>query len=184
MIRAGLIGVGKMGISHYAILGAHRDIEMAAICDSATYVTSALRKHTGVESFKDYRKMIEAAKLDCVFVATPSSSHFEAATYALEQGLHVFVEKPLCLDPSESKRLADLAREESAPIKSATTIDSSARFRKPSGWSRPELSATSIMSTERPSGRWWFGPRAAAPGGRRSRRGEAAFTTTPHMWST
>jgi scyllo-inositol 2-dehydrogenase (NADP+) len=112
MIRAGLIGVGKMGISHIAILGAHRDVEMAAICDSATYVTSALRKHTGVESFKDYKKMIESAKLDCVFVATPSSCHFEAASYALEQGLHVFVEKPLCLEPADSKRLADLARQQ------------------------------------------------------------------------
>ena len=110
-IRAGLIGVGKMGISHYAILGAHPGVEMAAICDSATYVTSALRKHTGIETFKDYRKMIEGAKLDCVFVATPSSSHFEAASFALEHGLHVFVEKPLCLDPAESKRLADLAKE-------------------------------------------------------------------------
>jgi scyllo-inositol 2-dehydrogenase (NADP+) len=56
--------------------------------------------------------MIESAKLDCVFVATPSSSHFEAASYALEQGLHVFVEKPLCLEPADSKRLADLARQQ------------------------------------------------------------------------
>jgi scyllo-inositol 2-dehydrogenase (NADP+) len=113
MIRAGLIGVGKMGISHYAILGAHPGIEMSAICDSATYVTSALRKHTGIEAFKDYRKMIDTAGLDCVFVATPSSAHFDVASYALEHGLHVFAEKPLCLDPSQSKRLADLAKEKS-----------------------------------------------------------------------
>ena len=111
MIRAGLIGVGKMGISHYAILGAHPDVQMSAICDSSTYVTSALRKHTGIESFKNYKKMIESAKLDCVFVATPSSSHFDVASYAMEKGLHVFVEKPLCLDPTDSRRLADLAQE-------------------------------------------------------------------------
>jgi predicted dehydrogenase len=110
-IRAGLIGVGKMGISHYAILGAHPEVEVSAICDSAAYLTSALRKYTGVETFKDYRKMIESAGLDCVFVATPSSSHYEIASYALERGLHVFVEKPLCLDASESKRLAELAKE-------------------------------------------------------------------------
>jgi predicted dehydrogenase len=100
-----------MGISHYAILGSHPGMEVAAICDSATYVTSALRKHTGVETFKDYRKMIESGGLHCVFVATPSSSHFDAASYALERGLHVFVEKPLCLDPAQSSRLADIARE-------------------------------------------------------------------------
>ena len=113
VLRAASIGVGKMGISHYAILGAHPGVDMAAICDSATYVTSALRKHTGIETFKDYRKMIDSAKLDCIFVATPSSAHFEAASYALEHGLHVFSEKPLCLDPAQSKRLADLAREKS-----------------------------------------------------------------------
>lgn len=111
MIRAGLIGMGKMGISHCAILGAHPRVEVSAICESATYVNSALRKHTAFETFKDYRRMIDTAGLDCVFVATPTSTHFEAASYALRRGLHVFVEKPLCLDPTESKRLADLAKE-------------------------------------------------------------------------
>jgi predicted dehydrogenase len=110
MTRVGLIGVGKMGISHYAILGAHPRAAVAAVCDSATYVTSALRKLTGVETFRDYREMIDAARLDCVFVATPTSTHFDVASYALERGLHVFVEKPLCLDPEQSRRLAERAR--------------------------------------------------------------------------
>ncbi|BDG04640.1 Gfo/Idh/MocA family protein [Anaeromyxobacter oryzae] len=109
MTRAGLIGAGKMGISHYAILGAHPRVEVAAVCDSAAYVTSALRRQTGVPTYKDFRKMIDEAALDCVVVATPTATHFEAAAYALEHGLHVFVEKPLCLDPAQSLRLAELA---------------------------------------------------------------------------
>ena len=113
MLKVGLIGVGKMGLSHHAILGAHPDVEVAAICDSATYITSTLRKHITVEAFKDFRKMIDSAGLDCVFVATPSATHFEAASYALDHGLHVFVEKPLCLDPAQSKRLAELAAQKS-----------------------------------------------------------------------
>jgi predicted dehydrogenase len=110
MIRLGLIGVGKMGLSHYAILGAHEKVEVAAVCDSAGYVTSALRKQTGVETFKDFGKMLDRVALDCIVVATPTSSHFAVASAALERGLHVFVEKPLCLDPSQSKTLADMAR--------------------------------------------------------------------------
>jgi scyllo-inositol 2-dehydrogenase (NADP+) len=98
-----------MGISHYAILGAHPRVEIAAICDSATYITSVFRKYTGVEVFKDYNKMFDSARLDAVLIATPSSTHFEAASAALERGLHVFAEKPLCLDPKESERLAALA---------------------------------------------------------------------------
>jgi predicted dehydrogenase len=109
MIRIGLIGVGKMGLSHFAILGAHPRVTVAAMCDPATYVTSALEDHTGVTAFKDYRKMMDASRLDAVLIATPSSTHFEAAATALERGLHVFVEKPLCLDPAQSKKLADLA---------------------------------------------------------------------------
>jgi scyllo-inositol 2-dehydrogenase (NADP+) len=110
MIRAGLIGVGKMGLSHYAILGAHPRVEVAAICDSAGYITSALRKYTGVETFKDYRKMLDTAHLDCVLVATPTSTHYAVATDALERDLHLFVEKPLCLDPGQSQKLAELAK--------------------------------------------------------------------------
>lgn len=104
------MGMGKMGISHYAILAAHPEVQVSALCDSASYVTSALKKYIPVETFKDYRKMIDAADLDCIVVATPTSSHFEAAAYALEHGLHVFVEKPLCLDPVQSAQLAELAR--------------------------------------------------------------------------
>lgn len=109
MIKAGLIGVGKMGVSHFAILGAHPDVEIGAVCDSASFITSPLKKHTGVDTFKDYKDMIKRVPLDCVVVATPTSSHFETAKFAMENGLHVFVEKPLCLNPQESRQLADLA---------------------------------------------------------------------------
>ncbi len=98
-----------MGISHYAILSAHPDLNVVGICDSATYVTSALRKHTGVETYKHLEKMMDEARLDCVLIATPSATHYEAARAALERGLHLFVEKPLCLSPDESRRLAELA---------------------------------------------------------------------------
>ncbi len=80
MLKVGLIGVGKMGLSHHAILGAHPDVQVSAICDNATYITSTLRKHVTVDAFKDYRKMIDSAGLDCVFVATPTSTHFDAAS--------------------------------------------------------------------------------------------------------
>ncbi len=72
MTRVGLIGVGKTRISRYAIPGAHPRVTVAAVCDNTTYMTSALRKHLGVETLKDYRKMIDGAGVDAVFVATAS----------------------------------------------------------------------------------------------------------------
>jgi len=111
MIRVGLVGAGKMGISHYAILNAHPDVQVAAICDSATYVTSAIKKHTGVETYKDAERMIDQASVDAIVIATPTSTHYPVARRALERGLHVFAEKPLCLVPQDSKALAELAIE-------------------------------------------------------------------------
>jgi len=109
MVRIGVIGAGKMGLSHCAVLGAHPRVEVAGVCDSAMYVTSALRRRTGFATYRDYGRMLEEERLDAVLVATPTATHFEAAAAALERGLHVFVEKPLCLDPEKSRQLAELA---------------------------------------------------------------------------
>lgn len=109
MIKMGLVGVGKMGISHLAILGAHPQVDVVAICDSATYITSVLRKHSGISTYKDFGKMLKECKLDGLFISTPTSSHFDLAKTALENRLHLFVEKPLCLNAEESEQLAKLA---------------------------------------------------------------------------
>jgi scyllo-inositol 2-dehydrogenase (NADP+) len=109
MIRVGLIGLGKMGISHQAILHAHPQVELVAVCDASQYVLDILNKYTGVTTYSDYRKMIEESRLDCVVVATPSRFHGEMVRYALERDLHVFCEKPFCLDLLEGQALIELA---------------------------------------------------------------------------
>jgi predicted dehydrogenase len=109
MIRAGLIGLGKMGLSHQAILNAHPDIELAAVCDSSSYVLDVLNKYTGVNTYTDFTKMIAECALDCVVIATPSRFHAEMVRYALEQNLHVFCEKPFCLNLQDGQALVDLA---------------------------------------------------------------------------
>ena len=110
MVKAGLIGIGKMGLSHYSILGAHPRVQIEAICDGASYLTATLHKYNGVATFKSYQKMLDEKRLDCVVIATPTATHLEAAKAAMERGVSVFVEKPLCLDPNESKLLSDLAK--------------------------------------------------------------------------
>lgn len=110
MINVGLVGVGKMGMSHFSILGAHPNVKVAAICDSAGYLTSGLRKYTGVNTYKDYQQMLDKESLDCIFVATPTRTHYEIAAYAINKGIAVFSEKPLCLSSDESAKLVELAK--------------------------------------------------------------------------
>jgi scyllo-inositol 2-dehydrogenase (NADP+) len=109
MLRAAVVGLGKMGLSHQSIVRMHPQIELRAVCDTSSYVLDVLAKYTGVKTYCDYRKMLTEEPLDCLFVATPSRYHADIVSAGLERGLHVFCEKPFGLDPQAGYRLAELA---------------------------------------------------------------------------
>lgn len=111
MIRAGVVGLGKMGLSHLAVLGANPQVEVAAVCDSNTYLTSVLNKNTGVEVHHRLESMISDVDLDAVIIATPSRLHEPMVRTAIQHGLHVFCEKPFCLDTAAGAELARAAQE-------------------------------------------------------------------------
>ncbi len=108
-IRAAVVGLGKMGLSHMALVNAHPDVSLDAVCDASGYVLGVLGKYTGVPTFTSYDRMLAEADLDAVFIATPSRSHAELVEKALDAGLHVFCEKPFTLEPARSAALAERA---------------------------------------------------------------------------
>lgn len=111
MIRAGIIGLGKMGLSHYAILNTHPEVQLVAVCDSTPFVLAALQRHAkGQIFYSDHKKMIDEQDLDCVLVSTPTVTHGGIVRYALGRDIHVFVEKPFCLSLIEGQELAQLAK--------------------------------------------------------------------------
>lgn len=111
MIRLAVVGLGKMGLSHFAMINAHPRVSVDAVCDSTGYLLDVLSKYTGVRTFSDYEAMLREVPLDAVLIATPSSLHAAMARAALERGLHVFCEKPFCLDAADGAALARLAGE-------------------------------------------------------------------------
>jgi len=111
MLRVAVVGLGKMGLSHHAMINAHPRVKVEAICDATGYVLDVLNKYTGVRTYKDFDAMLREVPLDAVIVATPSSTHADMVLKALEKGLHVFCEKPFCLTSRDGAALADLARE-------------------------------------------------------------------------
>lgn len=110
MIRVAVVGLGKMGLSHYAIINAHKDVTVAAVCDSTGYVLEVLSKNTGIKTYTDFAAMLAEVQLDGIIIATPSRFHVDMVRAALEKGLHVFCEKPFTLDWRQAKELADLAK--------------------------------------------------------------------------
>ncbi|MBL8323724.1 MAG: Gfo/Idh/MocA family oxidoreductase [Rubrivivax sp.] len=109
MVRIGMIGLGKMGLSHLAIVRSHPEVNLVAACDSNTYLTDVLGKHTGLKCYGDLDRMLDAETLDAVVISTPSKLHAAMVDKALQRGLHVFCEKPFVLDVRDGARLIALA---------------------------------------------------------------------------
>ena len=109
MLRVGMVGLGKMGLSHHAIVSAHPSVKVVAACDQSAYLTSVLKKYTGLKCYDDYEQLLANETLDAVIIATPSKLHAKMVESALERGLHVFCEKPFVLDVAHGERLAAMA---------------------------------------------------------------------------
>ncbi|HWK03608.1 MAG TPA: Gfo/Idh/MocA family oxidoreductase [Puia sp.] len=109
MVKVAVIGTGKMGISHLSILGAHPDVEIVGVCDTSKMVTDFIHKYSKMPCFADYKKLIAEAKPDAIFVAVPTKFHYTIIKDILESNIHVFGEKPFCLNPNEGKELMAIA---------------------------------------------------------------------------
>jgi scyllo-inositol 2-dehydrogenase (NADP+) len=108
-VSVALVGLGKMGLSHLAMIRPHPDVRLVGVCDSAGYLLDVLGKYTGVATFTDYTTMLDQATPDAVLIATPSALHAPMVREALIRDIHVFCEKPLFLDPADGAELTALA---------------------------------------------------------------------------
>ena len=109
MINGAIIGLGKMGLSHAAIVGAHPDVDMVAICDTSSLVLDTFKKYSKTRTYSDYKELIDRENLDFVVIATPTRFHYPMVKYALEKNLHVFCEKPFSLTVKEGEELTQMA---------------------------------------------------------------------------
>ena len=113
MLKAGIIGLGKMGISHAAIVGANPDVNFIAVCDTSSLVLDVFKKYTKQNTYSDYIKMLDKEQLDFVLVATPTKFHYPIVKYALEKNVNVFCEKPFSLNSSQGNELNEIAARKS-----------------------------------------------------------------------
>jgi scyllo-inositol 2-dehydrogenase (NADP+) len=109
VIRLGIVGLGRMGLSHLAIANMHPLARVVAACESSSYIGSILNRYSGLTCYSSLERMLAAQTLDAVIIATPSSLHASMVHTALTHGLHVFCEKPFVLNPDEGQLLVALA---------------------------------------------------------------------------
>ncbi|WP_420141987.1 Gfo/Idh/MocA family protein [Sphingomonas sp.] len=108
-IKVAVIGLGKMGLSHLAMINALQDFQVVAICDSAAMVGGVIEKYGHLKYIADFDAVLALPELDAIVIATPTTTHEPMVRKALDRGLHVFCEKPLTLSSADSESLAALA---------------------------------------------------------------------------
>jgi predicted dehydrogenase len=109
MLNIGIIGIGRMGITHYSIINSNPDVIVKAVADNSTLVLSLLKKYlNNVNVYTDYNELFEKEKLDAVIICTPPSLHYKIALKAADVGIHVFSEKPFTTKRQEADELVNI----------------------------------------------------------------------------
>ncbi|KRB94596.1 hypothetical protein ASE22_01225 [Sphingomonas sp. Root720] len=103
-----IIGAGRMGITHQAILNTHPEVEIVAIADPSALINKLLSKYAGVRTYKDYRTLLDGEQLDAVLLCTPPAANDEVLRELHARRLHAFVEKPFALSAEGGAELARL----------------------------------------------------------------------------
>jgi scyllo-inositol 2-dehydrogenase (NADP+) len=107
-IKIGIIGMGRMGITHYSIINKHPNVVIGSVADPSGLITTLMNKYLALKTFKDYKELIEVSKPDAILVCTPPNLHYPIIKKAAENGIHVFVEKPFTTKAHEASELAQI----------------------------------------------------------------------------
>jgi predicted dehydrogenase len=86
------------------------DCRVSAICDGdATARARALSHYPAAHAIADAREIVASPEIDAVAIVTPVSTHYGLARRALENGKHVFIEKPFTATSDQAEHLIELA---------------------------------------------------------------------------
>jgi len=110
MLKAAIIGCGKIADAHASQIQRIRGAEIVGVCDREPLMAQQLCERFRIKQyFSQVTELLEQAKPDVVHITTPPQSHFELARYCLQAGCHVYVEKPFTIEYEEARKLIDTA---------------------------------------------------------------------------
>ncbi|HVC84688.1 MAG TPA: Gfo/Idh/MocA family oxidoreductase [Solirubrobacteraceae bacterium] len=106
-MRVGMIGAGWIATDHVARLRAAVGVELVGVCDLDAERARALAGSATV--YTDWRALVDGESPEVVFVCTPPQTHREIAVAALEQGIHVYLEKPIARGLDDARAIVETA---------------------------------------------------------------------------
>ena len=117
MIRVGVIGYGYWGPNILRNFNNGDTSQVVMVCDERPEpLRRAKQLYPYLQTTRNSAELICSSQVDVVAVVTPVWTHFSLAKSALENGKHVFVEKPLTLTAAEAEELVNLAEQKNLTI--------------------------------------------------------------------
>ena len=117
VLRVGVIGYGYWGPNIVRNFQGHEKADVVAVCDKNPKSLARVRRaHPEVPVTSDLMEVLTSTQVDVVAVVTPVWTHFELAKLALENGKHVFVEKPFTSTTAQAEQLIELAERKNLKI--------------------------------------------------------------------
>lgn len=104
-VKIGIIGTGWIAEAHVKNYLRCPDVEIVAAADLVPGKAEKFCKDNGIDGIRlypDHKSMIDAEELDAVSVCTYNRTHAECSIYALEHGVNVLLEKPMCVTLDEA----------------------------------------------------------------------------------
>jgi predicted dehydrogenase len=110
VLRVGVVGYGYWGPNVVRNLHSLDSCEVVSVCDKNEAVLKrARRQYPAVQTTTDFSDILTSPDIDAVAIVTPVWTHFPLAKLALENGKHVFLEKPLTSTTEQAEDLIELA---------------------------------------------------------------------------
>lgn len=108
-IRAGVIGVGRMGQYHVGVLSELPEVELAGVVDIDPRQREAIQDTYQTSSYADVEEIF--GKIDVAVVAVPTTLHYPVTKKLLGNGIHVLLEKPCANNLDHARELFQLAQD-------------------------------------------------------------------------
>lgn len=111
-IKIGIVGVGTISEMHLNAYLGNPDVQIHAICDLNIDRARAMAQRYGAaEAYADYREMFAASGIAAISICTWNNTHEPIAVAALQAGLDVLIEKPLCTTVEAALRMEAAVQE-------------------------------------------------------------------------
>jgi predicted dehydrogenase len=112
-VSVAVVGCGRIARDlHVPALAGLPGVRVSALADGdAAALTQAAALFPSARRYDSYEAAVEDGAIDAVVVCLPPHLHFDAAMRAIGAGKHVYVEKPLAVEPDDVRRLVEARRE-------------------------------------------------------------------------